>query len=114
MSRVEEVLRDAESLEPDDRLRLIARLWASLPPDHWAAPGAYQLAEIRRQFGGDDADPVDDAPWDALRWIMKPRLDAEQVKLYHATRRFDADWREGRRRADHGPAAEAANWHSGT
>jgi hypothetical protein len=89
MSRVEEVLRDAESLEPSDRLRLIALLWASLPPDHLAAPSAYQLAEIRRQFGGADADPFHNGPWDTVQSALNPGWDAEPQKLYHATRRFD-------------------------
>ena len=89
MSRVEEVLRDAESLEPEDRLRLIARLWASLPPDHWAAPSTFQRAEIRRHYGGTDTEPVYDPPWDALRRILNPGPAPQQAKIYHATRRFD-------------------------
>jgi hypothetical protein len=89
MTRVEEVLRDAESLEPEDRLRLIARLWASLPPDHWAAPSDFQRSEIRLHYGGTDTEPVYDPPWDALRRILNPGPDAEQTKVYHATRRFD-------------------------
>jgi putative addiction module component (TIGR02574 family) len=89
MSRVDEVLRAAESLQPDDRLRLIARLWATLPPNHWAAPSDVQLAEIRRHFGEPDADPVHESAWEALRRLLKPESEGEQPGLYAATRRFD-------------------------
>ena len=43
-----EALEAAGALEPNDRLRLIARLWASLPADHWAAPTPYELHEFER------------------------------------------------------------------
>jgi len=34
MPDIKQIFRDAASLEPAERLRLIARLWISLPPDH--------------------------------------------------------------------------------
>lgn len=95
MSRVEEVLREVESLEPDDRLRLLAALWETLPPDHWAAPSRFQQAEYLRHINKVDAapevevGPVDDAPWKTLNLVFNPAWDAEPSKLYHATRRFD-------------------------
>ncbi len=89
MSRVDEVLRAAESLEPDERLRLIAQLWESLPPEHWAAPTAFQMAELRRRFGGPQGDRVHESAWEALRRVLKPESEGEQPKLYAATRRFD-------------------------
>ena len=98
MSRLDDVLRAAESLEPDDRLRLIAELWASLPPDHWAAPTAVQLAQLRRQCNQLNApapeppagrDPIATPAWDALRGFLLPGSLQSRPNLYHATRRFD-------------------------
>jgi putative addiction module component (TIGR02574 family) len=82
----------AESLVPNDRLRLIARLWASLPADHWAAPTPYELHEFERQLRAYDEGRLLDAPWDFVRNIVKNRSrqrPAAAAKLYSAPRRFD-------------------------
>lgn len=89
MSRVDEIVREAESLEPDERLQLIAVLLATLPPKHWAAPSAFQQAEFRRRFGTPGPDCAPEEPWDALRRVMVPAYPQEPVKLYAASRRFD-------------------------
>jgi hypothetical protein len=91
-SELERALESAEALEPRDRLRLIARLWASLPTDHWAAPTPYELHEFERQLREYDEGRLLDAPWDFVRNIVKNRSrerSASAVKLYSAPRRFD-------------------------
>ncbi|HEY3393365.1 MAG TPA: hypothetical protein VGK58_11705 [Lacipirellulaceae bacterium] len=91
-SELDWALIAAESLEPNDRLRLIARLWASLPADHWAAPTPYELHEFERQLRAYDEGRLLDAPWDFVRNIVKNRSrqrPAAAAKLYSAPRRFD-------------------------
>jgi hypothetical protein len=91
-SELERALEAAEALEPNDRLRLISRLWASLPADHWAAPTPYELHEFERQLRAHAEGQLLDAPWDFVRNIVKNRsrqLPAAATKLYSAPRRFD-------------------------
>lgn len=91
-SELEHALEAAEALEPSDRLRLIARLWASLPADHWAAPTPYELHEFERQLRAHAEGQLLDAPWDFVRNIVKNRSrqrPASAAKLYSAPRRFD-------------------------
>lgn len=93
MSPVDEVLRAAESLEPNDRLRLIARLWAALPPEHWAAPSARELAEVERRLNDYDTGRTADVPWEIVRRILSNRPARTPTfvgtKIYSAPRRFD-------------------------
>jgi hypothetical protein len=89
MSELDDVFNAAESLDPDDRLRLIARMWASLPEEYWAAPSARDRADVRAMLLRDDTD----------RMATLPRKIAQQVagvppaplgaKIYSAPRRFD-------------------------
>jgi putative addiction module component (TIGR02574 family) len=90
-----DALRVAASLAPDDRLRLIVRLWASLPEDHWAAPTLNELVEVERRLrdyeGGRQAQP----PWELVQHILAKRpicafyLTSPPQKIYSAPRRFD-------------------------
>jgi hypothetical protein len=110
MSRLDEVLRAAKSLEPDDRLRLILQLWESLPPGHWAQPNVDELAEIERRLREGGSRPEVDrrsqeSPWEAVLRVLLPQssmhgsrllqpsvrrdLFGPPPKLYAATRRFD-------------------------
>jgi putative addiction module component (TIGR02574 family) len=91
-SELNEALQAAKALEPNDRLRLIMRLWASLPADHWAAPTAYELHEFERRLREYDEGRLVDAPWDFVQAIIKNRSrprPAAASKLYSAPRRFD-------------------------
>ena len=88
MSDIKQVYRDAASLEPADRLRLIARLWASLPTDHWAAPTAKERAEIERRLNDRDADAVADASWRIAERIRAGCVEPRPT-VYSAPRRFD-------------------------
>ena len=67
MSKLDDAFREAQSLEPDDRLRLIVRLWASLPPEHWAAPTAAELAEVARRLSDQQLRRTVDPPWEIPR-----------------------------------------------
>jgi putative addiction module component (TIGR02574 family) len=81
----------AKSLQPDDRLRLIAQLWASLPADHWAAPTETELKELERRLADGDAEALAIVPWKIMRQIAASRPDPAIVlpKIYSAPRRFD-------------------------
>jgi putative addiction module component (TIGR02574 family) len=81
----------ARSLQPDDRLRLIAQLWASLPADHWAAPTETELKELQRRLDDGDAEALAIVPWKIMRQIAASRPDPAVVlpKIYSAPRRFD-------------------------
>jgi putative addiction module component (TIGR02574 family) len=90
MSELDDAFNAAESLEPDDRLRLIARLWASLPAEHWAAPGEEELRQIERQLNDFDTDRLAEVPWKIVRQIASERWHSlPPPKLYSAPRRFD-------------------------
>jgi hypothetical protein len=90
MSKLDEAIIAAQSLEPDDRLRLIARLWALLPPDHWAAPSAEQMADVQRLINEYDSGRTGEAPWGIASTIFTRRTARAPVsKLYSAPRRFD-------------------------
>jgi putative addiction module component (TIGR02574 family) len=89
MSRVDDVLLAAESLEPDDRLRLIARLWASLPQGHWAAPSAAELAAVERRLANHAIGQTVDVPWEIVSRMLVNRETAPRSKIYSAPRRFD-------------------------
>jgi hypothetical protein len=88
MPDIHEVYRSAASLEPAERLRLIARLWASMPEDHWAAPTAKERAEIQRRIDQRDFDAVADASW-RIAERMRARFDEPGPQVYSAPRRFD-------------------------
>jgi hypothetical protein len=84
---LEEVIAAAESLAPDDRLKLIARLWETMPPEHWAAPSPHELIDIKRRLGDS-----------CIRTPQTPRGYRERLwafaapggpELYSAPRRFD-------------------------
>ena len=92
---IETVIRFASTLEPNERFRLIVRIWASLPDGHWAAPSLGQLVEIERRIREYDNGCRADMPWEMLgQFITKaPTGDsgsfAPSQKIYSAPRRFD-------------------------
>jgi hypothetical protein len=85
---IDEVDRIAQTLDPDDRLRLIARLWGSLPPGHWAAPNSNEWVDVWRRLSVKDAKEIDNVPWEILRRVIENRERAP-TKLYSVPRRFD-------------------------
>ena len=89
MSQVDDAFFFAEPLSPDDRLRLIARLWASLPPDHWAAPSPAELADVERRLAEHAAGQTADVPWEIVNRMLVNHEAARRGRIYSAPRRFD-------------------------
>ncbi|MCI0335791.1 MAG: hypothetical protein L0228_21500 [Planctomycetes bacterium] len=87
MSELDDAYNAAESLDPDDRLRLIARLWASLPEEFWAAPSDRDRADVRAMLADDDTGQMAGLPR-RIAWqvVGSP---PETAKIYSAPRRFD-------------------------
>jgi hypothetical protein len=89
MSDLEELLREAESLDPDDRMRLIAQLWASLPEDYWASPDSRERAHVDAMLAGGDMQGLADLPRLIAQKLFSPPSTRSQEKIYSAPRRFD-------------------------
>ena len=83
---LDDVVRKAAQLDPDDRLRLIARLWASMPADHWAAPVGAERREVQSMIVNDDTYCMATLPR-RIAWQVMGQAPAE--KIYSAPRRFD-------------------------
>ena len=97
---VDDLIRAAEQLTPDERLRLIARLWSNLPRDHRAALVTLQLndtytahatthtTEKQPQLPADFVvGPPSEPLWPQLyQWLFAPD---NASGLYSAPRRFD-------------------------
>lgn len=89
MSKLDDAIRDGQSLDPDDRLRLIARLWESMPEDHWAAPGAGDKAEVKAMLAADDVQRMADLPRRIALQVAGVPVLRPTTKIYSAPRRFD-------------------------
>jgi len=83
-----EAFATAESLNPEDRLRLIAGIWASLPAWHTAAPNLHERSELQQCIDEYDADLVDAFPWVRVQQLLAGRAKPPS-KIYSAPRRFD-------------------------
>ena len=77
------------ALEPADRLRLIARLWASLPPEYWAAPTSDERAEHHGRIDPAAAGSLLDVPWRIVNVDLDRHTRVAGAKVYSAPRRFD-------------------------
>lgn len=75
MSTVEDLANVACNLDPGDRLRLIERIWDSLPPDQWPAPSAAELAEVQRRSAEFDAGQVAASSWEDVRERLSRRIN---------------------------------------
>jgi hypothetical protein len=84
-----DVLRQAEQLEPDDRLRVMTGIWASLPSWHSASPKPNELAELRKHLEDYDAGQVNHFPWAPVRILMADSKPSPAWRVYSAPRRFD-------------------------
>ena len=87
---VDEIHQLAQTLSPDERLRLVARLWRRLPPEHRSALMSLHLGETH---GDGDASlgPTSQRPdnelWEKIRGaLFDPSTTSN---LYSAPRRFD-------------------------
>jgi putative addiction module component (TIGR02574 family) len=70
----EELLREAESLNPEDRLKLICGLWDTFPIERWPTPSDAELAEIQRRSAEYDAGHEASVPWSEVRERLRSRL----------------------------------------
>jgi len=87
--RVEDVLSMAEALAPEDRLRLIERLWESMPSGSWPAPSAEDMAAATRRLMDSDVRWMDPVPWLVVRRLIADSIKRSRPKVYSAPRRFD-------------------------
>ncbi len=89
MPSLQDVISIAEKLSPQERLRLIARLWESLPIESWPVLDDDTSAAVRRQMiEGNDLwmDPV---PWPIVERLLARSPGSGAAKVYAAPRRFD-------------------------
>ena len=94
MSELDDAYQAAESLDPDERLRLVARLWKMLPADHRAALITLQLEDARnpddRSHPHAPQTPSEPNPPDVWQFLYDRLFDRSNISgLYSAPRRFD-------------------------
>jgi hypothetical protein len=89
MALLPEAILVAEKLEPRERLRLIARLWESLPAEHWPVVDDSELTDARRQLIESDVRWMEPVPWPVVERMLVERPRLRPPKIYSAPRRFD-------------------------
>jgi hypothetical protein len=89
MPSLQEVVSIAEKLSPQERLRLIARLWESLPPESWPAVDETESAEALRPMIENNDRWMDPVPWPIVVRLLAQRSGQRRAKVYSAPRRFD-------------------------
>jgi putative addiction module component (TIGR02574 family) len=89
MSDYDETLHAAQSLTPDERLKLIARLWASLPHELWPTPTEKQLDESHRRLAGEGIRSGEAVPWLVVEQMLADCVRSTRPVIYSAPRRFD-------------------------
>lgn len=87
---LDDVFQTAAQLEPDDRLRLVARLWKSLPADHRAALVTLQLEEVHGDRTHSPVHPTGESANPIWPKVYARLFDPQHTSdLYSAPRRFD-------------------------
>lgn len=71
----DELLRQAQSLEPDEKLKLICGLWDTFPVEQWPTPGDAELAEVQRRSAAYDEGHEESVPWAEVRERLQARLN---------------------------------------
>jgi hypothetical protein len=89
MSDYDETLHRAQSLPPDERLKLIGRLWASLPREYWPAATADELADANRLTAKQQIARGDEVPWAVVEQMLADCVRSSRPKVYSTPRRFD-------------------------
>ena len=89
MSDYDEALHTAKSLAPDERLKLIARLWASLPHEFWPLPTERQINESHRRMAKQGLSPGEAVPWPVVEQMLADCVRSSRPTVYSAPRRFD-------------------------
>jgi len=72
----DQLISDAASLPPSDRLRIAQAIWDSLPEDAYPAPGQEIKAELERRMANYREHPESGMAIDELR----ARLEADRAK----------------------------------
>jgi putative addiction module component (TIGR02574 family) len=72
-SRIDDAFLAAESLNIDEKLELISRIWESVPPKDFR-PSAADLEEIKRRCAEYDAGRMKAIPWEEVRDKVRQRL----------------------------------------
>jgi len=83
------MLAHAKSLGPEDRLRLIAAVWGSLPAWHPAAPAPDKQAELQTSLDDYDERRIEKFPWQVVQGLMAGERQVTPAKIYSVPRRFD-------------------------
>ncbi len=73
----DELLRQAQSLDPSERLKLIHGLWDTLPTSQWPQPDEAELAEVQRRSAEIDSGAVQAVPWENVQERMRQRLNGD-------------------------------------
>jgi putative addiction module component (TIGR02574 family) len=89
MPSLQEVISIAERLSPQERLRLIVRLWESLPTESWPVLDETEAAAIRRRIIEDNDRWMDPVPWPIVERLLIGSPRSGETKIYAAPRRFD-------------------------
>ena len=84
-----ELLAHATSLDPEDRLRLIAAVWGTLPAWHPAAPIPGKQTELQTCLDDYDEKRTTRFPWEVVQGLMAGERQATPAKIYSVPRRFD-------------------------
>ena len=71
----DELLHQAQSLEPSERLRLIRGLWDTLPSDQWPTPNMTEIEEVQRRSAEIDSGDEPTVPWEDVRRRLRDRLN---------------------------------------
>jgi hypothetical protein len=83
-----ELLAHAKSLSPDERLRLMAAIWESLPVWHAAAPSPGDRAKLQSYLDDFEEGRNGRFPWQVVQELMAGKSQAP-AKIYSVPRRFD-------------------------
>jgi putative addiction module component (TIGR02574 family) len=89
MSSLEDVIEAAAKLTPQERLRLIGRLWETLPAECWPATDEVELADVRRRLAKHDIQRMEAVPWPIVERLLADCAHSTGSKVYAAPRRFD-------------------------
>jgi hypothetical protein len=89
MASLEDVFVTVEQLNPPDRLRLIKRLWETLPAEYWPERSDIELADVRRRLAKHDIQKMETVPWPIVERLLADCAHSTGSKLYAVPRRFD-------------------------
>ncbi len=89
MSDYDETLHRAQSLPPDERLKMIGRLWVTLPREYWPPATADEIADANRLTSAQQIARGDEVPWAVVEQMLADCVRSSRPKVYSTPRRFD-------------------------